>query len=236
MSIFKISKENAGQSFELRFVPNANSMKDYMLVRTILHKIEGRPYPKQYRHYFSYIMQDGKIQIFKYGGAISAYLNACMSGFYGTKDGNLLFVHMPVNYQTDEDHKYKYYAKTNFDTYICKETVEELMNFNWEENDYAEDPFAGTEKIIHEIVKFKPFFPFDLTENKHIAFDVSEKHGFMKIDNLRFVEREPIFKKGDAKEHILELYKNVQPLDDYAKSLGIDYTEYQPGRQIDIFE
>ena len=61
MDVFKISKENAGQSFELRFVPNANSMKDYMLVRTILHKIEGRPYPKQYRHCFSYIMQDGKI-------------------------------------------------------------------------------------------------------------------------------------------------------------------------------
>jgi hypothetical protein len=237
MDIYKVTKENAGQSFEIRFVPNAANPKEYRLTRTILHKMEGKPYPLRNHHYFSYVMQDGKIQIFKYGKTINDYLVACLNGFYGTAEGNLLFVHMPVNNETDKNYNYKYYTKTKFGTYIYRETVEELMNYNWEDSfEYLEDPFSGMEKIIHSIVKFKPFMPFDLTENKYITFDVSEVHGFMKIDNLRFVEKEPLFKKGDDKEPILALYKNVQPLDEYAKSLGLNYSEDQPVNETNIFE
>ena len=219
--ILKINLDNVGQSFELRFIPNAKDLKTRILSRNLLidKAIPGTRRAQYITRYYSYVYHNNEIHILMYGYQIHKYICACMHGFYGTKEGHLLFTEMPENDEDDCAYNYKYYAKTNSNDYIYGETIEEIMNFDYKDsiNYYDKDPFLGIEKIIHEIVKYEPFLPFHFLEEKCIAFDVNEQSGFMKIDNLHLVSKELLFKEGDDENKVLALYDNVQTLEDYAK-------------------
>lgn len=146
-----------------------------------------------------FVLDDNEIKLFIHGTQIAEFINAAMSGYYGTIDGLFLF-------KNEDPH-----GMTHYDTHII-DGITEVVTFSSENIDHDELSMLSD---IHEIVMYEPFNPVDIRCGKTLCYTLSTRHGNTKIDKLRYSDAPPIYKAGDTKEKILAMYDGLKSLEEY---------------------
>ena len=194
-------KEFIGQTIKVKFLPNYTDIQNSMLKRN--YKANNLVYNK----YYSYVFHDNEIKVLSYSKLIFKYLQSCMKGFYGTKEG--LFI------TDDNEQKYKYYVISNSGFVYPLQKKKDVNNL------YLQNDENIDEKEIYDIVYHNVFNPFDLKNGYNIYLKIEELESYLKIDLMYKIE-EPFFKAGDDKNKTIEMYTNFGTLNDFVNNYELE--------------
>lgn len=215
-----LTKDNDGQSFALRLMPNAKNPSN----SCIQMSFAVAPGEGVSQNFYTYVLEDGEIVIYRLGKTLQRMITLAISGYIGTPDGRFV-AHTD---ERDEDGKRMkvecYYATSNLDYITTREDA-------FLEQDHKDDNGIKAELFRYtDMVTYQPRNPFELQGRMLLAFDVCmvsvEGLGrdLMKLSNIRWAEAEkPVYDGGD-KEPILALYKDVASLE-YARELHVKDVE-----------
>lgn len=195
------------QSYKLRFMPNISNPSESILNIKML--IKGGCIVKKD---FIYILDDGQIEVMIIGRSILESIKQCINGYMGTSDGRYI-INCDYNPESNsisqnldcfnrKGNLIKYYANAD----KSKITIDKI------------EAKKGNLLEFTDIVKYEPRNPFDIKSGLCLEFDTSEVcygiNGYLSFINLRWVNDTPIYKDGDSKDDITNLYNNVPKLDE----------------------
>jgi hypothetical protein len=186
--MFFIIKPN--KNYELRFVPNIKNPKQSII--PVKFQFKENSHTKN----FSYIWVDDAIQPFGFGKTILDKLNDLITGkTYTNSEGYIINDINPICYYINSENKVISKSKFN-----CL-------------NRYEQYSFIKR----NDIVKIEPTNLFDVKSEYVLCFETCIKMGFVEITKFQLKRVKPLYKDGDDKNLILNLYNGVEPLEDVAK-------------------
>ncbi len=203
-NIKTISLDDVGKEFSLRFVPNVYKPASSLAATT--YAMPGK-HINLTTSVFSYVMEDGKIVVYRFGLAINKMLDICRRGYYGTPDGRFV---APSDH---EEKVTKYYA------------TEDLSHITLDKDQFKDqsyiDEYQKRRKLLefNDVVLYEPNIANSLTSGLILEFKVDSiaVPGFdkplVKICGLRWTKGEPLYKVGDDKNKILDAYGQIISLE-----------------------
>ena len=172
-------KEYIGTKVSFKVLPNYKNPNDSFIIRN--YSFNDNPYFKRY----SYVYHENEIKVLIYTKTLYDYLNNCLIGFYGTKNGVF------IARDTDD----KFYAFTNLNNIITSRTKNNLYN----NENIIKDTI--TEIVYHDRINF-----ISMELGIDIVIDLKLKDGYLHLDNLHYEYGDPIFKTDEDKPVILAKY------------------------------
>lgn len=167
-----------------RLMPNIKNPKEN--IKTIKWLPSNSTSVRLFESYFTHVMEDGEVKIIKIPRLIGEFKHKCINGFYGTSDGYFISTENCDGYYFNRDGDIRpYYVDS-----ICYEDGVEVRK---------------------DIVYYERINLFDIQEKYEIEYEIEKKEGYIHIHNknIRLVEVEPLWKDGDDKQKIIDLYSNV---------------------------
>lgn len=175
-------KIEKNQSYKIRFMPNFTNVTKSIEPLTMKYK-DSTPT----NIYFTYILNDDKIDNLKFGYVIKKSIEKCMHGYLGTSKGHVIDCHYDDNVKS-------YFANDDF-------SIITIDEFTAKNKGYTE---------YFDIVEYNPRNPFDIKNNLHLCFDTVDDRSFLNYTNMRWVEEgEPLWQEGDSKDSITKLYDDA---------------------------
>jgi len=189
------------KSYSFNLMPNLHDLQQIYVSLEYTHKEKPNSLVKRY---FMYVLKDGKIDVLNANNQIIKLISNTISGHFTNTNKDFTCEYNIDEYLMNDE------GDIIFDDYRLEEDREGLI----------EDGY----KSYTDIVSVKPKNPFDINSGTKLEFDTLDSHGFLQYVDLRFIEGEPIYKDGDDKSAIINLYDGTNTLDieieNYKKDLS----------------
>lgn len=198
------------KEYSIMFMPNINDLKNSILNEKVLYKTKCL-----YNIYVSLHLNSdtNKIEPIRINTDVYKFIQLYFNGFYrSTEDGH--------------DH---ILSTVPFESYLYHEgSGEHIVDFDFSFNDEDKSYYLKEGFVEYNNIEYvKPLNIFDINKGYVLKFDTFSEGEFMEINDLRIEETNPIYKEGDDKQAILDMYKNVSlesALEEIKTELGQDYT------------
>ena len=196
-------KLQKNEEYKIRLMPNIKDMKNPALELKSTNKSENAFLMKKY---FSYVLNEDKLDSLVYGHQIFKYIHATRKGFYGTYDGFL------ITENTSGDKPEFYYANEDFSKISLESDID------------------GELKKYFDVIEYEPINLFDIKSEYTLSIKTRENHGFLELYNIGLEITEPLYVEGDNKDTITSLWNNVETLneikDNYKEELIKENKDY----------
>lgn len=176
------------KNYNIKLLPNINNLNKSIITAKCSVDATRQPIFMN----FCYAIVNDEVVVLKFNNILRKYIQACINGFYGTSESYFIC-------DQDEDKPTEYFSDINKSIISLKRS---------EKTTYKHE----------DIVSYVHINLLDVKSKFNLMFDTTEIHDFLKFDNIRMIESEPLYKDGDDKTKILDLYKNVENLEEVANN------------------
>jgi hypothetical protein len=186
----KFDKLQKGHEYELRLLPDINDLKNPVYSVCCSFSYKKQYAPQLHQFHFCYHLKNDKLRVIGFHNTVYKYIQNCMKGFYGTSEG----LYICDSYEVEKEPK-SYWAYPD-------KTYPEI---NYEHDEKV----MGGKIEFTDIQKYDPFLLVDVRSPYllHIKTRTSEHMNLLDIYHIGLKETEPLYKEGDSKKAILDLFK-----------------------------